>query len=97
MICTSSISQLCKSTSSDAQKNAKAPKISSGSASSPPYQAGALRALLNDAVERNDLATADNIAQQLQMSPEVTFGDYLLCLNFYRKLDEKKFRPLLEE
>ena len=30
------------------------------------------------------------------MSQEVTFGDYLLCLNFYRKLDEKKFRPLLE-
>ena len=36
------------------------------------------------------------IAQQLQMSPEVTFGDYLLCLTFYRKLDEKKFRPLLQ-
>jgi hypothetical protein len=31
------------------------------------------------------------------MSPEVTFGDYLLCLNFYRKLDEKKFRQLLEK
>src|SRR6266487_482880 len=45
----------------------------------------------------NDLAEADNFAQQLQMSPEVTFGDYLLCLNFYRKLDEKKFRLLLEK
>jgi hypothetical protein len=52
--------------------------------------------LLNDAVERNDLAAADNFAQQLQMSQEVTFSDYLLCLNFYRKLDEKKFRLLLE-
>jgi len=31
------------------------------------------------------------------MSPEVTFGDYLLCLNFYRKLHEKKFRQLLEK
>jgi hypothetical protein len=31
------------------------------------------------------------------MSPEVTFGDYLLCLNFYQKLDEKKFRRLLEK
>jgi hypothetical protein len=31
------------------------------------------------------------------MSPDVTFGDYLLCLNFYRKLDEKKFRLLLEK
>jgi Tfp pilus assembly protein PilF len=61
-----------------------------------PYRTGALRALLNDAVQRNDLTAADSFAQQLQMSPEVTFGDYLLCLNFYRKLDEKKFRQLLE-
>ncbi len=62
-----------------------------------PYRTGALRALLNDAVQRNDRAAADNLAQQLQMSPEVTFGDYLLCLNFYHKLDEKKFRRLLEK
>ena len=62
-----------------------------------PYRTGALRALLNDAVERNDPTAADSFAQQLQMSPEVTFGDYLLCLNFYRKLDEKKFRQLLEK
>src|SRR6516225_5042051 len=62
-----------------------------------PYRTGALRALLNDAVDRNDFTAADNFAQQLQMSPEVTFGDYLLCLNFYRKLDEKKFRQLLEK
>ena len=62
-----------------------------------PYRTGALRALLNDAVERNDLTAADGLAQQLQMSPEVTFSDYLLCLNFYRKLDEKKFRRLLEK
>jgi predicted Zn-dependent protease len=60
------------------------------------YRTGALRALLNDAVDRNDLASADSSAQQLQMSPDVTFGDYLLCLNFYRKLDQKKFRQLLE-
>ena len=62
-----------------------------------PYRTGALRALLNDAVERNDRSDADTFAQQLQMSPEVTFGDYLLCLNFYRKLDEKKFRQVLEK
>ena len=62
-----------------------------------PYRTGALRALLNDAVERNDLNGADNLAQQLQMSPDVAFGDLLLCLNFYRKLDEKKFRVLLEK
>src|SRR5881227_1062610 len=60
------------------------------------FRTGALRALLNDAVARNDLAAADNFAQQLQMSQQVTFADYLLCLNFYRKLDQKKFRPLLE-
>jgi len=62
-----------------------------------PYRTGALRALLNNAVERNDRTAADSFAQQLQMSPEVTFGDYLLCLNFYRKLDEKKFRQLLDK
>jgi len=62
-----------------------------------PYRTGALRALLNDAVEHNDFTAADGFAQQLQMSPEVTFGDYLLCLNFYRKLHEKKFRQLLEK
>src|SRR5262249_34684127 len=61
-----------------------------------PYRTGALRALLNDAVAHNDRAAADNFAQQLQMSPEITFGDYLLCLNFYQKLDEKKFRLVLE-
>ena len=62
-----------------------------------PYRTGALRALLNDAVERNDRTAADGFARQLQISPEVTFGDYLLCLNFYRKLDEKKFRQVLEK
>src|SRR5215471_15231137 len=62
-----------------------------------PYRTGALRALLNDAVERNDRTAADSLAQQLQMSPEVTFGDYLLSLNFYQKLDEKKFRQVLEK
>jgi thioredoxin-like negative regulator of GroEL len=82
--------------SSDVEKNAKAREMLQRLSKLAPYQAGALRALLNDAVERNDLAAADNFAQQLQMSPEVTFGDYLLCLNFYRKLDEKKFRLLVE-
>jgi hypothetical protein len=48
-------------------------------------------------VEQNDLASADTFAQDLQMSPEVTFADYLLCLNFYRKLDEKKFSILLDK
>ncbi len=82
---------------SDAGKSAKARDTLQRLSKVAPYRTGALRALLNDAVARNDLAAADNFAQQLQMSPEVTFGDYLLCLNFYRKLDEKKFRLLLEK
>jgi hypothetical protein len=82
--------------SSDAQKKANARENLERLSKLVPYRTGALRALLNDAVERNDLSAADDYAQQLQMSQEVTFGDYLLCLNFYRKLDEKKFRPLLE-
>ena len=82
--------------SSDAQKNAKARENLERLTRLAPYRTGALRALLNDAVARNDLSAGDNFAQQLQMSQEVTFGDYLLCLNFYRKLDEKKFHRLLE-
>src|SRR5437588_581175 len=61
------------------------------------FRTGALRALLNDAVDRSDIQAADRFAQQLQMSPQVGFGDYLLCLNFYRKLDAKKFDALLEK
>ncbi len=60
------------------------------------FRTGALRALLNDAVERADLAAANDLAQDLQMSQQVTFADYLLCLNLYRKLDDKKFNALLE-
>ena len=82
--------------SGDAEKNAKARDTLDRLSKVAPFRTGALRALLNDAVAGNDLATADNFAQQLQMSQQVTFGDYLLCLSFYRKLDEKKFRLLLE-
>src|SRR5205809_7249889 len=83
--------------SSDAEKSKTARDTLGRLITIAPYRTGALRALLNDAVERNDRTAADSFAQQLQMSPEVTFGDYLLCLNFYRKLDEKKFRHLLEK
>src|SRR5947208_3738580 len=82
--------------SGDPEKSGKARDTLQRLSKVAPYRAGALRALLNDAVARNDLAAADNFAQQLQMSPEITFGDYLLCLNFYRKLDEKKFRLILD-
>ena len=82
--------------SKDAEKRTRAHATLDRLSKLAPFRSGALRALLNDAVERNNLAGADNLAQQLQMSPQVTFGDYLLCLNFYRKLDQKKFRILLE-
>ena len=82
--------------STDMEKSAKARAVLDRLSKVAPFRTGALRALLNDAVARNDLAAADNFAQQLQMSQGVTFSDYLLCLTFYRKLDEKKFRPLLE-
>jgi hypothetical protein len=83
--------------SKDAEKSKNARDTLERLSSVAPYRTGALRALLNDAVERNDRMGADSFAQQLQLSPEVTFGDYLLCLIFYRKLDEKKFRQLLEK
>ena len=63
----------------------------------PGYRTGSIRALLSDAVERDDLERADSLAQDLQMSQQVTFADYLLCLDFYRKLDEKKFAAVLEK
>ena len=83
--------------SRDAEKLAQARETLQRLSNVADYRTGAVRALLNDAVTSNDLAAADNFAQQLQMSPEVTFADYLLCLKFYRKLDEKKFRALLEK
>jgi len=63
----------------------------------PGYRAGSLRALLSDAVQRDDLARADGLAQDLQLTQQVTFADYLLALDFYRKLDEKKFSAVLEK
>ncbi len=66
-------------------------------ARNPTYRAGSLRALLSDAIQRNDQIVADRMAQDLQMSPQVTFSDYLLCLDFYRRLDPKKFAALLEK
>ena len=48
-------------------------------------------------MQRNELERADTLAQDLQMSQQVTFSDYLLCLEFYRKLDQTKFSALLEK
>ena len=83
--------------SQDLDKTAQARAILERLTQAPQFRTGALRALLNDAVDRKDLQDADRYAQQLQMSPDVGFGDYLLCLNFYRKLDAKKFDALLEK
>ncbi len=63
----------------------------------PAFRTGALRALLSDAIERDDLPRADSLAQDLQLTQQVTFADYLLCLDFYRKLDQKKFSAVLEK
>ncbi|HUE40597.1 MAG TPA: tetratricopeptide repeat protein [Chthoniobacterales bacterium] len=83
--------------SPDPTKNTQARETLDRLTQVPEFRSGALRALLNDAVDRKDLETADRFAQQLQMSSDVTFSDYLLCLNFYRKLDSKKFDALLEK
>ncbi|MDQ6810028.1 MAG: tetratricopeptide repeat protein [Verrucomicrobiota bacterium] len=61
------------------------------------YRPGALRALLADAVQHDQLQRAEDFAQDLQMSPQITFADYLLCLDFYRKLDAKKIAAVLEK
>jgi predicted Zn-dependent protease len=83
--------------SADAEKSNQARSVLERLAQVPEFRSGALRALLNDAVERKDFEGADRFAQQLQMSPQVTFSDYLLCLNFYQKLNAKKFDALLEK
>ena len=83
--------------SSDLEKSSRARANLDRLSQVPEFRSGALRALLNDAVERKDFEDADRFAQQLQMSPQVTFSDYLLCLSFYRKLDAKKFDALLEK
>lgn len=79
------------------EKSEEARKVLERLKGVPAYRAGSLRALLSDAVQRDDLESADTLAQDLQMSQQVTFSDYLLCLEFYRKLDQKKFNALLEK
>jgi thioredoxin-like negative regulator of GroEL len=83
--------------SGDPDKSARARETLERLMPIPQFRSGALRALLNDAVDRKDFETAERFAQHLQMSPDANFSDYLLCLNFYRKLDAKKFDPLLEK
>jgi predicted Zn-dependent protease len=79
------------------EKNDESRKVLERLSKVPEFRAGSLRALLGDAVQRNQLERADTFAQELQMSQQVTFADYLLCLEFYRKLDQTKFSALLEK
>jgi predicted Zn-dependent protease len=83
--------------SPDPQKNAGARATLEHLVKSAPFRAGSLRALLNDAVRHSNLEAADRFAQELQLSPQVTFSDDLLCLDFYKKLDQKKLATLLEK
>src|SRR5947209_8290222 len=83
--------------SPDSQKSAAARESLERLAKVAPFRAGSLRALLSDAVARTDLAAAERYAQELQMTAQVTFSDYLLCLDFYKKLDERKFAALLDK
>ena len=53
--------------------------------------------LLDNALRQNQIDAANALAQELQMSPQVTFADYLLCLDLYRKLNPKKFDALLDK
>ncbi|MGI9086881.1 MAG: tetratricopeptide repeat protein [Chthoniobacterales bacterium] len=81
--------------SADSEKNSAARATLERLSKMTDYRAGSLRALLTDAVQRNDLERADHLAQDLQMSQQATFGDFLLCLDFYRKLDQKKINAVL--
>src|SRR5207237_5960370 len=82
--------------STDAGKSAKARETLERLSKIAPFRTGALRALLNDAVARNDLAAADNFAQQMQMSQQFTFADFLLCIILYRILAQKTFRYIID-
>ncbi|MGB9156594.1 MAG: tetratricopeptide repeat protein, partial [Chthoniobacterales bacterium] len=67
----------------DPQRQAQARETLERLAKSAPFRVGSLRALLNDAIQRSNLEAADRFAQELQLSPQVTFSDDLLCLDFY--------------
>jgi hypothetical protein len=83
--------------SPDPKKKAQARQTLEHLVKTVPFRAGSLRALLNDAIQHSDFEPADRFAQELQLSPQVTFSDDLLCLDFYKKLDHKKFAALLEK
>lgn len=83
--------------SPDPGKNAAARSQLERLSKVPEFRAEALRALLDNALRQNQIDTANELAQALQMSPQVTFADYLLCLDLYRKLSSEKFDALLDK
>jgi len=83
--------------SSDPQKNAAARSQLERLSKVAQFRTEALRALLNSALRQNQTDTANALADELQMTPQVTFADYLLCLDLYRKLNPKKFDALLNK
>ena len=81
--------------SPDPEKNAAARNQLERLSKVAQFRTEALRALLENAVRQNQTEAANGLAQKLQMSPQVTFVDYLLCLDLYRKLNPKEFKKLL--
>jgi Tetratricopeptide repeat len=83
--------------SPDPEKNAAARNQLERLSKVPQFRTEALRALLDNALRQNQTDAANEFAQALQMSPQVTFADYLLCLDLYRKMSPKKFDALLDK
>ena len=83
--------------SPDPEKNAAARNQLERLSKVPQFRTEALRALLDNALRQNQTDAANELAQALQMSPQVTFADYLLCLELYQKLNPKKFDALLDK
>ena len=83
--------------SPDPEKNSAARNQLERLSKVPQFRTEALRALLNQALRQNQAEAANDLAQELQMTPQVTFADYLLCLDLYQKLNPNKFDALLEK
>ncbi len=79
----------------DPEKNAAARNQLERLSKIPEFRTPALRALLENSLRQNQMPAAEALAQDLQMSQQVSFSDYLLCLDLYRKLNPKKFSLLL--
>jgi len=83
--------------SPDPEKNAAARNQLERLSKVAQFRTEALRSLLDNALRQNQTDAANELAQALQMSPQVTFADYLLCLDLYRKLSPQKFDALLDK